>query len=32
MAGYQKLPYVWDYDIDETQFRELLAGQVTFGR
>jgi hypothetical protein len=28
----QRLPYVWDYDIDEAQFRELLAGQLTLGR
>ena len=25
-------PYVWDYDIDETQFREILAGRRTAGR
>ena len=24
--------YVWDYDIDETQFREILAGRLTIGR
>jgi hypothetical protein len=28
----QRLPYVWDYDIDEIQFRELLDGQGTIGR
>ncbi len=27
-----KLPYVWDYDIDETQFRQMLAGRLTLGR
>jgi len=26
------LPYVWDYDIDEAQFRDILAGRVTRGR
>ncbi len=27
-----RLPYVWDYDIDESQFRALLAGELTLGR
>ncbi len=27
-----RLPYVWDYDIDENQFRELLSGKRTIGR
>jgi hypothetical protein len=27
-----RLPYVWDYDIDEAQFRALLAGELTLGR
>jgi len=26
------LPYVWDYDIDAEQFREILAGKRTLGR
>lgn len=26
------LPYVWDYDIDETQFQALLDGEMTLGR
>jgi hypothetical protein len=26
------LPYVWDYDLDENQFQEILAGQRVFGR
>ncbi|RLC69953.1 MAG: hypothetical protein DRI81_19770 [Chloroflexi bacterium] len=26
------LPYVWDYDIDEAQFRAIMAGEVTLGR
>jgi hypothetical protein len=25
-------PWVWDYDIDEEQFRRLLAGEITLGR
>ena len=28
----RQLPYVWDYDIDEAQFREMLAGQLSIGR
>ncbi|MFB3902814.1 MAG: hypothetical protein ACE15E_05120 [Acidobacteriota bacterium] len=24
--------YVWDYNIDEAQFREILAGHLTVGR
>ncbi|OGR90488.1 MAG: hypothetical protein A2V88_13055 [Elusimicrobia bacterium RBG_16_66_12] len=27
-----RLPYVWDYDIDESQFRALLAGELRLGR
>jgi hypothetical protein len=27
-----RLPYVWDYNIDEDQFREILAGRLTIGR
>ena len=27
-----RLPWVWDYDIDESQFRALLAGECTLGR
>ena len=27
-----KLPYVWDYDIDEVQFRALLDGEQVIGR
>ena len=26
------LPYVWDYNIDEAQFRAILAGQQSLGR
>jgi hypothetical protein len=25
-------PCVWDYDIDETQFRDILAGRMVLGR
>jgi hypothetical protein len=27
-----RLPYVWDYDIDEAQFRDILAGRIALGR
>jgi hypothetical protein len=27
-----RLPYVWDYEIDEAQFRNLLDGTITLGR
>jgi hypothetical protein len=27
-----RLPYVWDYDIDESTFREILAGRTQIGR
>ena len=27
-----RLPFVWDYDIDEEQFRRLLSGEITLGR
>ena len=27
-----RLPYVWDYDINEAQFRDILAGRTTLGR
>ena len=30
--SHRRLPYVWDYDIDEAQFREMLAGRLTIGR
>lgn len=28
----RRLPYVWDYDLDEAEFRRILAGEVTRGR
>jgi hypothetical protein len=31
-APSSRLPYVWDYDIDEQQFRQLLAGELRIGR
>ena len=27
----RRLPYVWDYDLDETDFRRLLSGELTLG-
>ncbi len=27
-----RLPYVWDYDMDEAQFRDILAGRMRLGR
>lgn len=27
-----KPTYLWDYDIDETQFQNLLDGKITIGR
>ncbi len=27
-----RLPYVWDYDVDEAQFRDIVAGRLTLGR
>jgi hypothetical protein len=27
-----RLSYVWDYDIDEAQFRAILAGRLALGR
>jgi len=32
MQATQRLPYVWDYDLDQTQFREILEGRRTKGR
>lgn len=31
-ADRHRLPWVWDYDIDEGQFRLMLAGQLRIGR
>lgn len=27
----RRLPYVWDYDLDETRFRAILAGREAVG-
>lgn len=27
-----RLPYVWDYELSEAQFRDILAGRLTLGR
>ena len=27
-----RLPYIWDYEIDEPQLRRLLDGSLTLGR
>ncbi|HRW10596.1 MAG TPA: hypothetical protein P5121_36080 [Caldilineaceae bacterium] len=27
-----RLPYIWDYDISEEQFTQLLTGKLTLGR
>lgn len=32
MAASQRFLYVWDYDINEQQFREILDGRSVFGR
>ncbi len=31
MEANHRLPYVWDYDLDESQFREILAGNRVVG-
>ena len=32
MQETQRLPYVWDYDLDATQFKEILEGRRALGR
>jgi hypothetical protein len=27
-----RLPFIWDYDVEEEQFRRLLSGDLTLGR
>lgn len=27
-----RLPFLWDYDLDEEQFRRLLSGDLNLGR
>jgi hypothetical protein len=31
-ASSRRSSYVWDYDIDEAQFLDILAGRLTIGR
>ncbi len=28
----ERPPYIWDYDLTDGQFREILAGRLTLGR
>ena len=28
----ERLPYVWDYEINESEFQSMLAGKLTKGR
>lgn len=28
----RRAPYLWDYDLTEDQFAQLLAGEITLGR
>ncbi len=32
MQAAQRVPYLWDYDLTQTQFREILEGHRTQGR
>ncbi len=32
LKGTRRLPYIWDYDIDESQFLAILRGDLTLGR
>jgi hypothetical protein len=32
MRKRRRLPYVWDYDIDSSQFLDILEGRRTVGR
>ncbi|MFN8403954.1 MAG: hypothetical protein U0V48_10425 [Anaerolineales bacterium] len=32
MQETQKLPYLWDYDLDPAQFYEILNGRLVKGR
>ena len=31
-ASSRQSPYVWDYNIDEAQFLDILTGRLTIGR
>jgi hypothetical protein len=32
MDATQRLPYLWDYDLDQNQFQEILEGRYEVGR
>lgn len=32
MDETKRSPYVWDYDLSDTQFRDILEGRLTLGR
>lgn len=32
MQATQRLPYLWDYNLDQRQFQEILNGRLTKGR
>lgn len=32
MESANRMPWVWDYDLSETEFRALLSGEHTIGR
>ena len=32
MSASDSLPYLWDYDLDEAQFRAILDGRQVVGR
>ena len=32
MQATQRLPYLWDYDLDQKQFQEILNGHLAKGR
>ena len=32
MHAAKRLPYVWDYELDQDQFHEILEGRLTKGR
>ena len=32
MQTHRRLPYVWDYDLDQQQFQEILDGRLKKGR
>ena len=32
MEATNRPPYVWDYDLSEAQFQDILAGRLTLGR